>query len=181
MIKHLIENDGTLYTVTGGTLVAVGGEIEADNFIDNGFDSVIGIESLIQSLSSPTIHTWSDIQRESTTVEIDGMPSPQSIITMEVNIATSDIISIQEITASYTGTPLIAISFNNGQYMQYNGNTHLWEQSENYGGMTIQTLQDISEEEWTETFTDVTTMRLRATLTTTDDTISQLQLTYLTN
>ena len=62
MVRYLIEDEMTLYTVTGGSLSPVSGSLNAATFTTYGFQTLEGVDALLQTLTEPTLYAWSDEQ-----------------------------------------------------------------------------------------------------------------------
>lgn len=179
--KYLIKNAGQIYTVTGGALVAVQGSLSASLFQSDGFDDISNIGALLATLSAPTVFCWNADALVTISASLDGVPLPQTIETAAVNLVTSEIISVSEVSATYTGEPLCAISIDGGAYIMYNSNDDTWDTASAYGGMNIADMQSISEATWTTLISNATTFRLRIVLPTDADTVSAFTVSFLTN
>ena len=178
MVKYLIQDGACLYTVTGGSLAPVVGNLNAATCTAYGFNDLTGVEELLETLSSPTLFAWSDDQVVGLSGELEGVPVPQNIVTGSVNLAQSSIYSVDEINVTFSGNPLVAIKIDSGDFEKYNGDT--WESAGVDGGMTIGTLTTISTEAWTDKFDGATTLQIRVTLTSELDSLTELQFVFLT-
>lgn len=180
MTKYLLESSNQLYTVTGGALVAVTGSVNAATFQAHGFDDVTDAEAVIASLPAVTLYAWNDTQLVSTSASIEGVPGPQSIESTLVNVTASEITSVDEITATYTGNPLCAVSIDGNAYIMYNVNNDTWETAPAGGGMSIADAQSISGATWEALLTGASTFRLRLVLTDENDSITDFNIVFVT-
>ena len=180
MIKFLIEDESQLYTVQSGSLVTVSGQLNAANFQANGFDDVSNIGTLLTTLNSPKVYSWSDEQEFGMTARLQGLPLPQDIIvTNQVPLA--DIVGVESITATYSGNPLVAIAIDSGSYMCFNELDEQWEVASAHDGMTISTMQNISSADWASFITGATTIHIRFTLTTASDGLEEFRIEFTMN
>lgn len=180
MIRYLIEDESQLYTVSGGILVTVSGVLSASTFQSDGFTDLTGVSTLLQTLVSPKVYAWSDEQEYTVTSTIQGLPLPQDII-VHNQASVSEVVGVSEITATYTGTPLLAVSIDSGAYVCFNESTEQWEQAADHDGMTIPVAQAVPSSAWESLVTGMTTFELRVTLTAATDTVSEIVITFITN
>ena len=156
----------------------VTGALNAATFTAYGFQNIAGVETLLQTLTEPTLYAWSDEQAVGLSGELEGVPVPQNIVTSAVSLAQSFIYSVDEINVTFSGNPLVSIKIDSGDFEKYNGET--WESAGADGGMTIGTLTTISTEAWTDKFDGATTLQIRVTLTSELDSLTELQFVFLT-
>lgn len=176
--QYLIEDGGQLYTVENGALVAISGTFNAELFELEGFDSLTGVGALLETLTAPTVYAWRDSEQPTLLASVEAVPYPQNIETASVNLVTNEITSVDEINISYTGAPLFAVNIDGEGWIMYNGSA--WVSAGDTGGMTVATLTGITEQQWNDLFTAATTLKVRATLTDENDTISEFQMIFLT-
>lgn len=176
--QYLIEDGGQLYTVENGALVAISGTFNAELFELEGFDSLTGVGALLETLTAPTVYAWRDSEQPTLHASVEAVPYPQNIETASVNLVTNEITSVDEINISYTGAPLFTVNIDGEGWIMYNGSS--WVSAGDTGGMTVATLTGITEQQWNDLFTAATTLKVRATLTDENDTISDFQMIFLT-
>ena len=180
MIKFLIEDGLQLYTVQSGALVAVSGPLTASTFQSNGFDSVENIGTLLTTLTSPKVYSWSDEQEFGMTARLQGLPLPQDIIVDNTGTL-ADVVGVESITATYSGSPLVAINVDNSGWIYYNDNDEQWEPAAAHEGMSIATMQSISSADWSTLVTGASTIYLRFTLTTASDSLNEFRIEFTVN
>ncbi|MFQ9442488.1 MAG: hypothetical protein ACLR1A_06070 [Eubacterium ventriosum] len=112
------------------------------------------------------------------TASVKSTPKPQTVITNDIDISDKTITGIEKVTATYTGNPLIACSFDGGTtWKLYNGVTWV-VLSETETGMTMETLLAITTESWTEVIKGLDSFKMRFTLSTTDDTVTNIVINF---
>lgn len=175
MVRYLIEDNSQLYTVSNGSLVAVSGSLSAAVFRNDGFQDLTGVEALLQTLTTPTLHAWSDNQQVGLIGTIDGTPIPQSITTAVVNLSQSDIDGISEITATYTGAPLAAVKMSGGNWIKFDGTD--WVTASDGDGMSMTDFLSVTQQQWADLFDSETTFQARVVLSD-SDTLSSMVIVF---
>ena len=178
MTYFLIEDGGSLYTVTASALVSVSGSLSAALFQSDGFTDTTGIGPLLQTLTAPTVHAWSATEQPDIQATVEATPEPQNIVTATVNLVTNEITSVSEINISYTGAPLFAVNIDAGGWLKFDGST--WVSAGAADGMPVATLTAITEQQWNDLFTAATTLQVRATLPGAADTLTEFEMVFLT-
>lgn len=176
--KYLVRDNGTIYTVTEGALAEVTGELTASLFQTSGVDTIPD-GTLLIPLTAPEVLCWTDSDTVLTlTATVHGTPLPQTIITNDIDISDESITGIEKLTAEYTGNPTVACSFDGGTtWKLYNGSAWV-VLSENETGMTMETLLAITTENWIQILQGLTSFKMRFTLSTTDDTVTNIVINF---
>lgn len=179
IIKYLIQSDNTLYTIENNELkVLEETELTANTFINYGSDFPPTYD-ILKVFTNPKVYCWTDSDTPSELrATIKGIPTPQTVITNNIDMSDKSITGIEKITAEYTGNPLIACSFDNKKtWKMYNG-TEWVLLSETDTGMTMETLLAITSESWKTILTGLNSFVLRFTLTNVEDTVTNIIIDF---
>lgn len=178
-IKYLIQSDNTLYTIENNKLkVLEVTELTSDTFKTYGSETPPTFD-ILKVFTNPKIYCWTDdTQPHALTASVKAIPPKQTIITDDIDISNSSITGIEKVTAEYTGDPHVACSFDNGiTWKLYNGVAWV-VLSEAETGMTMETLLAITTESWTEVIEGLASFKMRFTLATTDDTVTNIVINF---
>lgn len=178
-IKYLIQSDNTLYTIENNELkVLEVTELTSDTFKTYGSDTAPTFD-ILNVFTNPKIYCWTDdTQPHALTASVKATPPKQTIITNDIDISNPSITGIEKVTAEYTGDPHVACSFDNGiTWKLYNGVAWV-VLSEAETGMTMETLLAITTESWTEVIEGLNSFKMRFTLATTDDTVTNIVINF---
>lgn len=170
--KYLIEDENVLYTIQNGALVQVSGNLSAALFQSDGFDDTQNIGSLLMTLTSPTVHAWSDSEQVNISAQVEVIPEAQNIIANAEPLI--DVVDVSNISATYTGNPLFAFQIDGGQWKKYDAGNSAWTNAGTNGGNAVSELQALGSSAWLDLFQTATTVRVRVSLNTTSDTLSEI-------
>lgn len=151
-------------------------ELTSDVFETYGIeDNAIITANLISYFEGEfKILKWGDKSSISLSAKLTALPYPQTIISNAIDLTDETITGIEEITAEYEGTPVVAISFDDkATWQMYNG-TEWVTLTKDTTGMQIETLTAITTEQWTEKISGLDAIYLRATLSSTADNITNI-------
>lgn len=183
--KTLVADATDVYTVSNSALVSVEtvANLTAQTFADYGFANLADIadaQTDILALDNVTVMRW--VQSEATpstmAVSLTAVPNPQGIIATTPLI---DVIGLDEITATYSGNPLVAVNVDDVGWICYNSIDEQWEAASDDGGMSVVTMQSIPSEEWETLLTGASSLKVRLTLATTTDSVMAFEITFVTN
>lgn len=177
--KYLIKDSNTLYTIENNELkVLEETELTANTFINYGSDFPPTYD-ILKVFTNPKVYCWTDSDTPSgLRATIKGIPTPQTVITNNIDMSDKSITGIEKITAEYTGNPLIACSFDNKKtWKMYNGAEWVLL-SETDTGMTMETLLAITSESWKTILTGLNSFVLRFTLTNVEDTVTNIIIDF---
>ena len=162
--KYLIRNNDIIYTVQNNSLVEVVGDLNAQLFIDNGFDEIPS-GTLLMTLSNPEVLCWTDAEKLPTlTATVKGIPEPQVIVSEEINLMDGSIKGIESVTIDCEGEPVFAVSFDKkATWMMHNG-TEWVAVSDEVTGMTKTEFEAITTEQWQAQYEVSSDMYIRCTL-----------------
>lgn len=172
--KYLIENENVLYTIQNGELVQVSGNLSAALFQSDGFDDTQNIGALLMTLTSPTVHAWSDSAQVSISAQVEAIPEAQNVIANAEPLI--DVVDVSSISATYTGNPLFAFQIDGGQWKKYDAGNSAWTTAGANDGNTAPELQALGSSAWLDLFQTATTVRVRVSLNTTSDSLSEIVL-----
>lgn len=172
--KYLIENENVLYTIQNGALVQVSGNLSAALFQSDGFDDTQNIGALLMTLTSPTVHAWSDSTQVNISAQVEAIPEAQNVIANAEPLI--DVVDVSNISATYTGSPLFAFQIDGGQWKKYDAVNSAWTTAGANDGNTVPELQALGSSAWLDLFQTATTVRVRVSLNTTSDSLSEIVL-----
>ena len=170
--KYLIEDENVLYTVQSGALVQVSGSLSAALFESYGFDDTENIGALLMTLTSPTVHAWSDTMQTSISAQVYAIPEAQNVIANSEPLI--DVAGVSNISATYTGSPLFAFQIDGGQWKKYDAGNSAWTTAGANDGNTVPELQALGSSAWLDLFQTAATVRMRVSLNTTSDSLSEI-------
>lgn len=178
IVKYLIRDGSTIYTVVDNALVEVQGELNAQLFIDNGFDN-ISDGSLLIGLSNPEVLCWKDSDKVPILkATVQGVPFPQTIQSVDYDMTHSTILGIEKVIAEATDGVLFAVSFDEGATWKIWTGTAWGVLSEQESGMSVEVLNGITSEQWNEVAV-TGKYRFRITLSNADDKFKSLVVDYI--
>ena len=162
--KYLVRDNDTIYTVTEGALAEVTGELNSNLFIDNGIDTIPD-GALLMTLATPEVLCWTDADTvPKLTATVTATPQPQVIITDKIYLTDKSITGIESVLATCEGELIVAVSFDDKQtWKAWNGEQ--WATlSDDNTGMSKETLEAITFEQWNELYTGATGFYVRVSL-----------------
>lgn len=178
--KYLIESAGVYYNVVEGVLNALSISIlSASAFEQYGLDEIPSGELLV-SLTSPSILYWQDSSDPvpSITANVTATPVPQIIISDEIVVLHNSIKGIASTTCTYTGNPLVAISFDGKNTWKYINETNWVTASDDLEGMTMDVLSKITTEQWASQIEGITSMFIKVILSTLEDSVTTVIVNF---
>ena len=179
-VRWLVRTNEVLYTTKNNVLEELSGAtLSAECFQTNGSESPPEWE-LIENLVDPDILCWYDSDEFKPTIKatMTAIPFSQSIISNKVDISHSSITGIENAVADCDGELIIAVSFDDKQtWKAWNGET--WSLlSEEFSGMSKETLESITLDQWSSLYTGATTMHLRVSLLDTTQVIRTITIDF---
>lgn len=164
LVRYLVRDVNTLYTITDGSLVEVSGELNSNLFIDNGIDTIPD-GALLMTLATPEVLCWTDADTvPKLTATVTATPQSQVIITDKIYLTDKSITGIESVLATCEGDLIVAVSFDDKQtWKAWNGKQ--WATlSDDNTGMSKETLEAITFEQWNELYTGATGFYVRVSL-----------------
>ena len=172
--KYLVRDNGTIYTVTEGALAEVTGELNSNLFIDNGIDTIPD-GALLMTLATPEVLCWTNADTvPKLTATVTATPQPQVIITDKIYLTDKSITGIESALATCEGDLIVAVSFDDKQtWKAWNGEQ--WATlSDDNTGMSKETLEGITFEQWNELYTGATGFYVRVSLLDTTQSVEKI-------
>lgn len=178
--KYLIESAGVYYNVVEGALNVLSiSSLSASIFQQYGLDEVPSGKLLV-SLTSPSILYWQDSSDPvpSITANVTATPVPQIIISDEIVVLHNSIKGIASTTCTYTGNPLVAVSFDGKNTWKYISETNWVTASDDLEGMTMDVLSKITTEQWASQIEGITSMFIKVILFTLEDSVTTVIVNF---
>lgn len=165
--KFLIRVGNEIFTKVEGVVTSLGEvEVTSSLFLESGFDDAPLSDDLI-SFVNPEVLLWYNSEEDILKLTGIAVASPkdtQQIITNTIDLTHSSITGIETAIADCDGELIIAVSFDDKQtWKAWNGKA--WSNlSEEFSGMSKETLESITLDQWGLLYTEATSMYLRVTL-----------------
>ena len=161
---YLIRVGTELFTKVGGVVTSLGEvEVTSELFLTSGFEDVPTSDDLI-GFENPEVLLWYDSEDNvpGLTATVKAIPkNNQQIITNAIDLTHSSITGIESAIADCDGELVIAVSFDNKQtWKAWNGEE--WSLlSDEFSGMSKETLESITFEQWNLLYSGATSMYLK--------------------
>ena len=165
--KYLIYDDSTqkYYSVVDNALNELSiTSVTANDFLTYGNDEPPLGEILI-SLQKPSILYWQDSgDLPILTAQVTATPQPQIIISDKIHLTDKSITGIESVLATCEGDLIVAVSFDDKQtWKAWNGEQWVTLSDDNTG-MSKETLEGITFEQWNELYTGAIGFYVRVSL-----------------
>lgn len=181
--KFLIRAENMLYSIVEDELVELDvavGELCAATFTEYGVDETPAWEQL-QGLTNPQLLYWYDSTdyAPKLTADITATPMPQIIISERISFANQTIKGIESVSVDCDGELILAVSFDEKETWQaYNGEQWV-TLSDEFSGMSKETLEAITVDQWQELYAGAEGMYLRVALTDAGQAVRQIYVSFL--
>jgi hypothetical protein len=150
--KYVVIDNGTGYVIKNNQLVSLGSlqesDLNANYMIQNGVDSLSGIDAYYSSLTKPVEYSWCDnvfSYSPILTTTVKGVPKP--LILTSKNYILDNIVGVSSIAATYTGSPLISFKIDNNDFKYYDSAQSAWVAVDStHNGMSITDAQALTTE-----------------------------------
>ena len=176
--KYLIYDDilDKYYNITNNQLTELSiTELTANNFKAYGNDDVPDGMLLI-ALQKPRVYYWQDSNDELPTISVNvtATPQPQVIITDKIYLTDKSITGIESALATCEGDLIVAVSFDDKQtWKAWNGEQ--WATlSDDNTGMSKETLEGITFEQWNGLYAGATGFYVRVSLLDTTQSVEKI-------
>lgn len=181
--KFLIRAENALYTIIEDELVALDvavDELCATTFTEYGVDEKPTWEQL-QGLTNPQLLYWynSTDYTPKLTADITATPLPQTIISEQISFAHQTIKGIEMVSVDCDDELIVAVSFDEKQtWLAYNGEQWVALSGE-FSGMSKETLEAITVDQWQELYAGAEAMYLRVTLTNAQQAVRKIYASFV--
>lgn len=172
--KYLVRDGSTLYTVIDSTLSELTGELTASLFQSSGVDTIPD-GALLMTLATPEVLCWTDADTvPKLTATVTATPQPQVIITDKIYLTDKSITGVESVLATCEGELIVAVSFDDKQtWKAWNGEQ--WATlSDDNTGMSKETLEGITFEQWNELYAGATGFYVRVSLLDTTQSVEKI-------
>lgn len=179
--KYLIYDDSTqkYYSVVDNALNELSiTSVTANDFLTYGNDEPPLGEILI-SLQKPSILYWQDSgDLPILTAQVTATPYPQNVISKRIDLSHDSITGIENMIAECDGELICAVSFDNKQtWKAWNG--EVWATlTEDFTGMSKETLEGITFEQWNELYSGADSLYIRISLVDTTQTVAEIVVDF---
>ena len=174
-VKYLISDSDKYYTVADSALSEISiAELNAQAFQDYGFDDLPD-GALLITLSNPEVLCWTDADTvPKLTATVTATPQPQVIITDKIYLTDKSITGIESALVTCEGDLIVAVSFDDKQtWKAWNGEQWVTLSDDN-AGMSKETLEAITFEQWNELYTGATGFYIRVSLLDTTQSVEKI-------
>lgn len=174
MVKYLVRDGATIYTVTDGMLVEVTGELSASLFTEYGVDTIPD-GALLMTLNAPEVLCWTNVDELPVlTATVQGVPiGEHDIISDNIPIGHSSIYGISSVEANASDGATFLLSFDGGMWMSYTEGK--WSASD--VGMTASELIAVPTQAWSSVVNSAQNMRLKVSIDGVD-TVTQVKFDF---
>ena len=169
---YLIKSVDSFYSVDGTKLDNV---TALTSSVFGAYGSVNAPSSdVLKTLTNPSILIWSNDEVSPHQALITATPFPQTIITDKIYLTDDSITGIESVLATCEGDLIVAVSFDDKQtWKAWNGEQWVTLSDDN-AGMSKETLEAITFEQWNELYTGATGFYIRVSLLDTTQTVEKI-------
>lgn len=190
VIYKTLVTDGTdVYSISNGALTASVGllaNLNSAMFETYGFDYLADCtdaESDILALADFSILRWCSDDTDTSTMvaTVSAIPTAQEVVTPEFSFTDFSVTGIEEVSTTTSGNPQAAIKFDNGAWEYYDTIDEDWYEvgQGTRGYMTVADLEDITGQMWEDKLVGVSSFQTKFILPTRNDTLTEIQYTFL--
>ena len=176
--KYLVRDGSAIYTVTDNALVELTGELNSELFISSGVDTIPD-GALLLPLNAPEVLCWTDAETLPTlTATVTATPPPQNVISKRIDLSHDSITGIENMIAECEGELICAVSFDDKQtWKAWNG--EVWATlTEDFTGMSKETLEGITFEQWNELYSGADSLYIRISLVDTTQSVTEIVVDF---
>ena len=180
----IIKSENEYYSFENDILISVPViNLTSEIFKSYGFDfNKIEDWSFLISLSNPEIIYWQDSQDKLPPIyaEIEAIPKPQIISSEKINLDNPSIKGIEYVTVNCEGDFYMAVSFDNKQtWKMHNGVSWVTIDDDNkFTGMSKQTVEAITLEQWNELYTNASSFYIRVVLLNASQSVKEIYVKF---
>ena len=169
---YLIKSMDSFYNVDGTKLDNV---TTLTSSVFGAYGSVNAPSSdVLKTLTNPSVLIWSNDEVSPHQALITATPFPQTIITDKIYLTDDSITGIESVLATCEGDLIVAVSFDDKQtWKAWNGEQWVTLSDDN-AGMSKETLEAITFEQWNELYTGATGFYVRVSLLDTTQSVEKI-------
>lgn len=178
--KYLISDGDKLYTVVDGALSELTTtDIVAQTFLDYGIEDIPD-GALLVGLSNPEVLCWQDSEDDlpTLTATVTATPPPQTIISSRCDLSDATITGIESMLATCEGELICAVSFDDKATWKAHNGVEWVNLSDEYVGMSKETLEAITLEQWNELYLGASGMYIRIALTDATQVLTKIEVDF---
>lgn len=179
-VLYLVKADGKLYTVVDGALSELTTtDIVAQTFLDYGIEDIPD-GALLVGLSNPEVLCWQDSEDDlpALTATVTATPPPQTVISSRCDLSDATITGIESMLATCEGELICAVSFDDKATWKAHNGVEWVTLSDEYVGMSKETLEAITLEQWNELYLGASGMYIRIALTDTTQVLTKIEVDF---
>lgn len=180
--KWLFKSNNEYYTVVDNALskVDIGENITSNDFLQYGFSNVPNYD-VYASLDNLEVCYWQDNEDTIPTIRasLDVQQFSKSIISNKIDLSHSSIKGIENVTVDCDGELIVAVSFDEqATWQAWNGSEWI-TLSEQFSGMSKDTLESITVDQWNMIFSKEFGMYLRASFIASTQIIRKIYISFV--
>ena len=178
--KYLIADENKLYTVVDGALLELATtDIVAQTFLDYGIEDIPD-GALLVGLSNPEVLYWQDSEDDlpTLTATVTATPPPQTVISSRCDLSDATITGIENMLATCEGELICAVSFDDKATWKAHNGVEWVTLSDEYVGMSKETLEAITLEQWNELYLGASGMYIRIALTDATQVLTKIEVDF---
>lgn len=178
--KYLIKTDDKLYTVVDGALSELTTtDIVAQTFLDYGIEDIPD-GALLVGLSNPEVLCWQDREDDLPTLTaiVTATPPPQTVISSRCDLSDATITGIENMLATCEGELICAVSVDDKATWKAHNGVEWVTLSDEYVGMSKETLEAITLEQWNELYLGASGMYIRIALTDATQVLTKIEVDF---
>ena len=177
--KYLIRDQNILYTVTDNQLVEISGTLDANLFLDKGFDTTPD-SSLLITLNSPEVLCWTDDENVPViNADVIAVPKTQKLISNAIDLTHDSIKGIEKVTVTCENELIVAVSFDEKQTWKVFNNNQWVTVSNEYAGMSKDAIESITIDQWNELYLGATSFYIRVIFENTQQTLTSIHVDFV--
>lgn len=178
--RYLIRSGTTLYTVVDGALSELTtADIVAQTFLDYGIEDIPD-GALLLGLNNPEVLYWQDSEDDlpTLTATVTATPPPQTVISSRCDLSDATITGLEKMLATCEGELICAVSFDDKATWKAHNGVEWVTLSDEYVGMSKETLETITLEQWNELYLGASGMYIRFALTDATQVLTKIEVDF---
>lgn len=177
---YLVKSEEKYYTIEGGALTKLADitALSSDVFLSYG-SLEVPTSDILLTLTNPTIYCWTnDEELPTLTATVTATPYPQNVTSKRIDLSHESITGIENMIAECEGELICAVSFDDKQtWKAWNG--EVWATlTEDFTGMSKETLESITFEQWNELYSGADSLYIRISLVDTTQSVTEIVVDF---